>query len=210
MAQPLGVKEANGALTPDPKNWRPKIKRAALDLFRRYGIRKTTVDEIAKAAGVSRPSFYRFYKDRQQLLLAIANEEVGRLAENIRGLQDQINDIDDLFTEAILAMVLDCEQSEVVQFLLDPENEDISIELTDNDTETWRILEAGWSPLLKQAQSKGRLREPAEVDEIVRWITSTQVQLLARVRAVHSSPDQLRVWISRFVVPSILKDLPSN
>ncbi|MGZ5382374.1 MAG: TetR/AcrR family transcriptional regulator [Acidimicrobiia bacterium] len=47
---------------------RDRILQAALDLFLRQGIRKTSVDDIADRVGVSRVTVYRHFSDRQQLI----------------------------------------------------------------------------------------------------------------------------------------------
>ncbi|MGZ5415510.1 MAG: TetR/AcrR family transcriptional regulator, partial [Aeromicrobium sp.] len=47
---------------------RDRILQAALDLFLRQGIRKTSVDDVADRVGVSRVTVYRHFSDRQQLI----------------------------------------------------------------------------------------------------------------------------------------------
>lgn len=41
-------------------------------LFTDYGLKKVTVDELAKAAGISKGSFYAFYESKEHLYFAIA------------------------------------------------------------------------------------------------------------------------------------------
>ena len=40
-------------------------------LFETYGLRKTTVDELAAAAGISKGAFYRFFDSKEALFFAI-------------------------------------------------------------------------------------------------------------------------------------------
>lgn len=47
---------------------RDAIWDAAIDLFDRKGFDETTVDEIAKAAGTSRRSFFRYFQSKSDLL----------------------------------------------------------------------------------------------------------------------------------------------
>ena len=49
---------------------REKILMAALELYTEKGYHKTTVDEIAKRAGVSTGIAYRYFKNKKELLLA--------------------------------------------------------------------------------------------------------------------------------------------
>lgn len=50
---------------------RLEISRAALDLFEQRGVAATTVDEIAKAAGVSSSTFFRHFKTKEESILAV-------------------------------------------------------------------------------------------------------------------------------------------
>ncbi len=47
---------------------RERILEAALELFIRQGIRKTSIDDVADRAGVTRVTVYRHFSDRQQLI----------------------------------------------------------------------------------------------------------------------------------------------
>lgn len=43
-------------------------------LFETYGLRKTTVDELAAAAGISKGAFYRFFDSKEALFFAILRD----------------------------------------------------------------------------------------------------------------------------------------
>lgn len=73
----------SGRLRTDPvplSERRIRIVDATLACLARSGIAKTTVDDIARAAGVSRATVYReFPGGREQLLAAVVDTEVARL-----------------------------------------------------------------------------------------------------------------------------------
>jgi AcrR family transcriptional regulator len=52
------------------------ILKAGREFFWKYGFRKVTVDEICKAAGVSKMTFYRYFKDKATLAKTIFDNEV--------------------------------------------------------------------------------------------------------------------------------------
>jgi AcrR family transcriptional regulator len=45
-----------------------RLERAALDLFEQQGYDRTTVDQIAREAGLTERSFYRWYADKREVL----------------------------------------------------------------------------------------------------------------------------------------------
>jgi AcrR family transcriptional regulator len=57
---------------------RPRILEAARKRFRYYGVRKTTMHEIARDAGVAVGTLYLYFKDKDDLLVACTDEYVTR------------------------------------------------------------------------------------------------------------------------------------
>lgn len=53
---------------------RARLHDAARDAFARRGLKGTTVDELARAAGISKGAFYRFYDGKEGLLVALLAE----------------------------------------------------------------------------------------------------------------------------------------
>lgn len=47
---------------------RDQILEQAINLFLRYGYRKTTMIDVAKAVGISRPTLYAVYPDKESIL----------------------------------------------------------------------------------------------------------------------------------------------
>ncbi len=68
------------------------IRKRLLDLglkhFSTYGFKKTNVDEIARAAGISKGAFYRFYQSKEMLFMDVI-EQV-----EIRGREEVMKVID--------------------------------------------------------------------------------------------------------------------
>ncbi len=53
-----------------------RIRLKADELFRRYGIRSVTMDEIATQLGMSKKTIYQYYADKDQLVDAVAVDEI--------------------------------------------------------------------------------------------------------------------------------------
>lgn len=74
-------------------NTRDRILRAGLDLFLQQGIRKTSIDDVADRAGVTRVTVYRHFSDRQQLI-GEAFLQVNAAFDRIRGALEEESDLD--------------------------------------------------------------------------------------------------------------------
>jgi AcrR family transcriptional regulator len=58
---------------------KPKVLNMALDLFVRYGFRRTTMGDIAKAVGISRPTLYLLYENKEDIFRATLEMYYGQV-----------------------------------------------------------------------------------------------------------------------------------
>ena len=68
---------------------RAAIARAALDLFVRDGYERTSVDNIAKEAGVSKRTVYSHYADKEQLFLSVTEQTLQSIMEVINDIAER-------------------------------------------------------------------------------------------------------------------------
>jgi AcrR family transcriptional regulator len=64
---------------------RRQLREKSKRLFERHGLRKTNVEEIARAAGISKGAFYLFYQSKEELFLEIMEQMESELRESILG-----------------------------------------------------------------------------------------------------------------------------
>ena len=77
-------------VTASPSAQEAAILAAAADEFAAVGVRRANMDEVAKAAGVSRSTLYRRFPNKEIVLLAVANDAfergMARLEHSVAGL----------------------------------------------------------------------------------------------------------------------------
>ncbi len=73
---------------------RKKLHKAAKECLQRYGVRKTTVDQMVEMVDISKGSFYNFYSSKEMLFFTVLEEYqmdiMNRLAEQLEQ-ENQIN-----------------------------------------------------------------------------------------------------------------------
>lgn len=69
-----------------------RILEKAGDLFKRYGIRSITMDEIAAQLGISKKTIYQFFTDKDEMVSAVIEQEVQRNEKECIGLREQSTD----------------------------------------------------------------------------------------------------------------------
>lgn len=85
------------------RNARPKIEKAALELFIRDGIDAATTRGIADTAGVSEGALYRHYKGKDELALALFMQTHNQLGEMMLGAFSEDGTIEDKVRRAVTA-----------------------------------------------------------------------------------------------------------
>lgn len=60
------------------------LVRAAAEAFEKRGYRNTTIDDIAEAAGISRPTVYKYIRSKRELLDLTVDEITGYLGARLR------------------------------------------------------------------------------------------------------------------------------
>jgi AcrR family transcriptional regulator len=154
-----------------------RVLEGALVCIGRYGLARTTVDDVATASGVSRATIYRHFPGgRDQIVADTVAWEQGRfflrLGEAVAGAPDLCVLLEDALVFARRALA----EHAVFQRVVQTEPERLLPLLT---VESFRILPmiAGFLvPFLDRERSEGRLRDGADIahtaDYIARMVLS--------------------------------------
>lgn len=99
---------------------RKRLKEEAAECLARYGVRRTTVDEIVRRVHIPKGTFYLFYKSKELLLFEVIQEQ----HEHINGvLYQAISDIADgalsaeKLTDVIFEFYKMTEEMPILKFL---------------------------------------------------------------------------------------------
>ena len=84
-----------------------RILLAAVRVFDRYGLRKTTMRDIAESAGMSKSSLYYYFKSKKDILSSAVRQEVETLTEKLsQAVQQNISPQEKLRAYVITRMNL--------------------------------------------------------------------------------------------------------
>ncbi len=91
----------------DPLDTDDRIRRAALDCIARFGLSKTTIDDIARGSGVSRATIYRtFPGGREVLLRSVIVTEIDRFFVELTETVGALDDLEDLVAAGLAASLM--------------------------------------------------------------------------------------------------------
>lgn len=183
------------------------LAKAAIKCFDRFSIRKTTIEDICRAAGVSRPVFYKYFKNKRELILFIAGRETRRLSIEMAKVGRRYKDLRRAFTEVIYFTVCESRKSDIVRFLLNPENLEFTLDVVRNTEDTLMSQHSiGLLPYYEKAKQQGLLRAGIDEMEVTQWLQMVESLLVVYCNASDLSGAELHRLIEKFIVPAILKD----
>jgi AcrR family transcriptional regulator len=156
---------------------RGKVLEGGLVSIGRYGLARTTVDDVAQASGVSRATIYRHFPGgREQIVRDTVAWEMGRFFTALGEAVVAAPDLCVLLEDALVFARKALAQHIVFQRVMQTEPERLLPLLT---VESFRILPliGGFLvPYLERERDAGRLRGPAELgrtaDYIARMVLS--------------------------------------
>lgn len=177
---------------------RDRIYEAALACFERDGFNRASMDEVAEAAGISRPSLYYYFKSKDELVLEVVAREA---ANGLKDAQRRLTSSDPLerIAEAAFQGII----ARWDHFVLAGDNAAV----TERHMVSDRIVglqREFWRPLLEQARTAGQLRLDRSIEDLIEWITFVQFSLGLHQETRHLSREQMRERINCYLVRSLL------
>lgn len=156
------VKLLAAAVEDDP---RAATLDGAVTCVARWGLAKTTLDDVARAAGCSRATVYRqFPGGKAALLDAVVTREVGRLLFACVQLAEDVDDLEEYLVEVIVTASRFLDRHEALSYLLRHEPETLAPWLAFDRLDV--VLGVARAVLGPPA---ARFAEAARAEEVMEW-----------------------------------------
>ena len=162
-----------------------RLLAAGRELFARYGLRKTTVEELARAAGIAKGTFYLFFPSKEALyaevLLSVIPDMVKSLLERSFGVTDDVREALFLYQKELVRLI---EGDELVRAIT-------------TDRSSWEnLLSVDWSEFRRRGFESLKplvetIREAQARGEMVEGDPWELVQLLGVIKILPLYKDQV-------------------
>lgn len=179
---------------------RERIVNAAEGCFARYGVGKTTVEDIAAAAGLSRATVYRsFAGGRDEVILAVVLRDLQRFLDRLAGRLSREPSVPDAIVEGVIDAVAFVRGEPRVVALLTPEAAGHTQAAVAGAAESLLDLCADYvRPHFEFAQREGLLRADITVDGAVEFLFRIISSMIVMPRE-----DEPREFLRTYVVPAL-------
>lgn len=187
----------------DPQ--RERLLDAAEACLARFGLAKTTAEDVARAAGLSRATVYRQFGNRDGLIAAVATREAERCATAAIDHLRRFEDIGDWVVEGILFCLRDIPARPLL-VQLGGREAFVTASRVVLRSDRMRTLGSDiLRPLFERARARGRLVDDFDLDEFSEWVLRALMSFLVVRSSVHRDEDALRGMLRRMLLPAILK-----
>lgn len=145
---------------------RTVIVEAALSCFRAQGLRKTSVVDIGRHAGVSRSTVYEYFGDKRAIVDAASEYASEAFYRSLARAMDRGSSLEDKLSTAAVAVTR-------ARRFIDPERlfdaGEVSVLLNRNAAALLRECAQFLAPHLTAAKVTGEVRKSLDVDRAAEW-----------------------------------------
>jgi AcrR family transcriptional regulator len=180
---------------------RVRIVDATLACLARYGTAKTTVDDIAREAGVSRATVYRIFRGgREEILAAVVDTEMARLFSALGVRLGEATDLADALVGGIVEATSRIRDHAALAYLVEHEPETVLGHLAFDESD--RLLSTAsrfTAPFL------ARWMSPTEAERVAEWATRIVLSYTISPSATIdlTDPGDAARLVNTFVLPGI-------
>ena len=147
---------------------RERILSAAERCIDRHGIRKTTIDDIACEVGLSRPSIYRYFADRDYLLVELIVRHARALLDGAHKSMSGTSSFPDQVIEGLLYIADYGRRDPLTRYVIDPDGTSLGRRMIASGTS--QLLRAElYDPYLDAAVANNELPDGLPRADIHLW-----------------------------------------
>ena len=195
-----------GAEAPnDPDTARDRLLDAAEACFERSGISKTTVEDIAKQASVSRATVYRYFAGRDAVVSGVILRATERYLDRVRGRVEAQPDLGSSILEFVEVTIRAAHRDETIALLFKSDDSLNSVGIIQGTSVAlFEMVAEFLRPLFVAHSSQHRPGLP--IDDATEWILRCILSLLTVGGPKRRSRDGLDTYLRRFLLPPIIAE----
>ena len=196
------------AAVPDTTKSKPVRERlldAAEGCLEQFGPQKTSMEDVARAAGMSRATVYRYFENRDALLLGVASRQAADLATEAMAFLARFSTLSDWLVEGCLFTLREIPKRPVFASLVTSLDSSAASKLLLGSTGMIQIGVNVLRPMFGNAKQQGLLRDDLDIDMLIEWLLRVLWTYLNAPSQVATDEDSMRKLFRMLLLPSVLK-----
>ena len=185
---------------------RERLLDSAEACVERFGPSKTSMEDVARAAGVSRATVYRYFDNRDDVLGAVASRQAAEVAAEALGyLAERYDNMSDWIVEGLLFSLREIPKRPAFAALTGTLDTRSSSRLLLGSAGLIQIGVSVLRPMFDQAAKQGLLREGLDPDMMIEWMLRILWTYLNAPSQVAPDEDGMRELFHMMLIPALLK-----
>jgi AcrR family transcriptional regulator len=185
----------------DTDDVRERILAAAERCIDRHGIRKTTMDDIASELGLSRPNVYRYFADRDDLLIELLTRHARALCNRAHKSISRRNSLTDQIVETVLYTADHARRDHLTRHIIEPDGTSLGRRLITSGTSEMLRAEL-WDPYLDAAVANDELPPGLPRSDIHLWLGNVTKIVMRGLDDGDGDLKRYRSILRRFAAPA--------
>ena len=189
-----------GQRVDNPAKGATRIIVAATLCFERGGVSATTIDQIAEQAGVSRRTVYRYFDNKEAIILAVVEQQAEpffeQMRESVSALKDQ--NFRQVLVHCVLFAVEKGPEMEGHQLLLGERNTAATASFYLRSAHMRNELDTLLHEKFQQAQDTGEINPSWELGDLLNWMG----RLVYSFIQFPESPENIEHMVTQFLLPA--------
>src|SRR3984893_9245644 len=183
---------------------RERILAAAERCIDRHGIRKTTMDDVACEVGLSRPSVYRYFADRDDLLIELITRHARALLGRARKSISRQSSLADQIVQTVPSRAADRRHDPLTRHVIDPDGTSLGRRMIASGT-TEMMRSEMWDPVLDAAVANNELLPGLPRSDIHLWLGNVTKMVMRGLEDGDGDLRRYRSILRRFVAPAFTR-----
>lgn len=188
---------------------RERLLDAAEGCLTQFGPQKTSMEDVARAAGMSRATVYRYFENRDALLLGVASRQSANLAADAISYLSRFDNISDWLVEGLLFTLRELPKRPVFASLVTSLDSRASGSLFLGSTGLIQIGVNVLRPMFANAKEQGLLRDDIDLDMLIEWLLRVLWTYLNAPSQAAADEEGMRKLFHMMLIPAVLKDTPT-
>lgn len=181
-----------------------RVAATAVDCFKRFGVHRTSMNDIADTLGVSRQTVYRIFDNRSLLLEYIATGRMKVLSDKLTKFLKDFTDVEEALVEGMIYSVKLGRDDQLLHEIVQQEGDaHFKTFLFGGTPEVQEMMLKAYGPFVRAARERGELASEITDQEAIEWLCN--IGAVLNIREEYDEAEHRRI-LRKFVVPSLLRN----
>lgn len=185
---------------------RNRLVDAAEACFTRFGVAKTTLEDIATEAGVSRATVYRYFEGgRDEIILGVVLREGREFLASLGRRVQREQTLEDAIVEGVMYTVAAVRKNDHLALLFAPEVAGHTTSIAGASAALYDLTQDFLRPIFEQARTAGQLRDGIIAEDAAEFVLRMILSLLSVAGPRKRSQAKEREFLRRYCAGAIVR-----